>query len=836
MHVCSALWTGPLADELEMTTASAPSTSAGARGHYRRIVEDGAIYAQPFSEGGAAAAGTAPFGTLARKVDGGWLVNGKKIFASLSGAADFYGVLCTEDKPERTMRDTLYLAVPADAPGVTVIGDWDPLGMRGTVVAHAGVQGRASSPTTLQLMPRGLYFQAAASRWPHMFLTLTPTYMGIAQAAYDFTVAVPARRGAGHAAGQAADVPDQADRGRRDARQAGADARSVPGTIAEARVDPSKEERLRAYAAQYTVMENAQRARRAGDPHLRRPVDAQVAAARAPLPRQPLRLADAAVDGRALPRPDRPRDALRAGRERRVTLPSRRWIEATPRVAPDRPALRLRRRWRSATASSPGASPALAAGAARASSAIAPGDRVAGLDATTARTSWRCSSPARGSARSSGAAQLAPRPAGARAASSAMPRRVRSWSPSADPRGAGRARLAGAGWSRAAEARRLAGSSAARGSAAGRRRSDAVLLVYTSGTTGRPKGALLSHSGAGDWNAANAIDGCTTSPSADHVLTVLPMFHVGGLNIQTLPALQGGRHGDPAASASSPARRSPRSRATRPTLTLLVPAVDAGDDRASGLGGRPISRACALVGAGSSVVPRRADRGLPRARRAGDAGLRRDRDRADRERAQPRADARAQGRLGRQAGARTARARRRRRRRRATPADGERGEVLGARAAHRHAGYWRDAAATRAAFAGGWFRTGDIGHRDADGDSSGSTTASSDLIISGGENVYPAELEAVLAAASRASREAAVVGAPRSAWGEVPVAVVGCRQGAGADAREDALALFDGPARALQAPARRDLRRGPADDRAGQGREVQAPRPRARRETCPSSS
>ena len=64
--------------------------------HYRRIVEDGAIYSQPFSEGGAAAAGGVAFGTEAKPVEGGWIVNGKKIFASLSGHADYYGVLCTE--------------------------------------------------------------------------------------------------------------------------------------------------------------------------------------------------------------------------------------------------------------------------------------------------------------------------------------------------------------------------------------------------------------------------------------------------------------------------------------------------------------------------------------------------------------------------------------------------------------------------------------------------------------------------------------------------------------------------------------------------------------------
>jgi alkylation response protein AidB-like acyl-CoA dehydrogenase len=135
MHVCSTLWTGALADDLEMSAKERTEHNARRPAHYRRIVEGGAIYSQPFSEGGAAAAGAAAFGTEAKPVEGGFLVSGKKIFASLSGAADYYGILCTEraEGEQASRRNTLYLAVPADAPGVSVVGDWDPLGMRGTV-------------------------------------------------------------------------------------------------------------------------------------------------------------------------------------------------------------------------------------------------------------------------------------------------------------------------------------------------------------------------------------------------------------------------------------------------------------------------------------------------------------------------------------------------------------------------------------------------------------------------------------------------------------------------------------------------------------------------------
>jgi alkylation response protein AidB-like acyl-CoA dehydrogenase len=255
MHASSALWTGPLADQLEMPAKTRAELETLRAGHYRRIVEDGAIYAQPFSEGSAAAAGKAPFGTTAAKVEGGWVINGKKIFASLSGAANYYGVLCTEEKSEPSMRDTLYIAVPGDAEGLSIVGDWDPLGMRGTV-SRTLLLKDVFVPDAGQLMPRGLYFKAA-SCWPHMFLTLAPTYMGIAQAAYDFTVK--------YLRGEVEGQPPVKRRMYPTKQIAAAEmyirlqqTRALfERTIAEARVNPSKQERLNAYAAQYTIMENS---------------------------------------------------------------------------------------------------------------------------------------------------------------------------------------------------------------------------------------------------------------------------------------------------------------------------------------------------------------------------------------------------------------------------------------------------------------------------------------------------------------------------------------------------------------------------------------------------
>jgi alkylation response protein AidB-like acyl-CoA dehydrogenase len=255
MHACSALWTGPLADDLDMTDEQRAELEKLRAGHYKRIVEKGAIYAQPFSEGSAAAAGRAPFGTLATKAEGGWVINGKKIFASLSGAADYYGILCTEDRADRSVRDTLYMAVPKEAPGLTITGDWDPLGMRGTV-SRTLILKDVFVPDDAQLLPRGLYFKAA-SAWPHMFMTLSPTYMGIAQAAYDFTVQY--LRG---------ETPGQPPIKRRmyPTKQIAvaemyiklAQTRALfERTIDAAKVNPSKQARLDAYATQYTIMENA---------------------------------------------------------------------------------------------------------------------------------------------------------------------------------------------------------------------------------------------------------------------------------------------------------------------------------------------------------------------------------------------------------------------------------------------------------------------------------------------------------------------------------------------------------------------------------------------------
>ena len=255
MHASTTLWIGDMLDGLDLSPEQQAEMESLRTLHYKRIVEDGALYAQTFSEGNLAAAGKSPFGTTAKKVEGGWLLNGRKIFASLSGAATHYGILCTEEKPELSALDTMYIAVPTDSSGFSISGEWDPLGMRGTVSRNLLMKD-VFVPDNAQLMPRGTY-HLAAKNIPHMFMTLSATYVGIAQGAYDFTVQY--MRGENPLAGLSK------------SRQHPAKQYAVAEmyikleqiralfirSIHEIKVNPGKSARLRAYTSQYTTMEGA---------------------------------------------------------------------------------------------------------------------------------------------------------------------------------------------------------------------------------------------------------------------------------------------------------------------------------------------------------------------------------------------------------------------------------------------------------------------------------------------------------------------------------------------------------------------------------------------------
>jgi fatty-acyl-CoA synthase len=103
--------------------------------------------------------------------------------------------------------------------------------------------------------------------------------------------------------------------------------------------------------------------------------------------------------------------------------------------------------------------------------------------------------------------------------------------------------------------------------------------------------------------------------------------------------------------------------------------------------------------------------------------------------------------------------------------------------------YWGNEEATAEALRDGWFHTGDIGYRDAEGFYY-VNERKKDMIISGSENIYPAELEAVLADCAEIA-EAAVVARPDAKWGEVAVAMVVRKPGSRLGP-EEVLALFRG--------------------------------------------
>jgi fatty-acyl-CoA synthase len=299
-----------------------------------------------------------------------------------------------------------------------------------------------------------------------------------------------------------------------------------------------------------------------------------------------------------------------------------------------------------------------------------------------------------------------------------------------------------------------------------------LLIVYTSGTTGRPKGAVLRQE-ALLWNGVMSqhMHGLTSN---DHVLTVLPFFHVGGLNIQTTPALQ---HG---ATVTILPRFTPEAALAavaggRPTLTVLVPATIQAISDHPRWAEADLSSLKA-VSTGSQIVPphlieRLVARGVPVLQvygstetcpiavytrlggdlsRAGSTGL-------------PGLCCEAM--VIDDAGVEQPPE---------TP-----GEIA-VRGPNVFSEYWGNEAATREVLHDGWFRTGDIGRRDADGyffvhD------RKKNMIISGGENIYPAEVERVLLEHPDVA-DCGVIGRPDARWDEVPVAYVIPRAGCRTDA------------------------------------------------------
>jgi fatty-acyl-CoA synthase len=320
---------------------------------------------------------------------------------------------------------------------------------------------------------------------------------------------------------------------------------------------------------------------------------------------------------------------------------------------------------------------------------------------------------------------------------------------------------------------------------------DDVLLAYTSGATGQPKGAVHTSQGmAANIDAAVAVQGLSGHTRA---LAVLPLFHVGGLCIQTLPTLLSG----------GVVILQPRFEAQAwfdavvehaPTTSLLVPAT------MRALIEHPAwptadLRSLRFVNSGSSIVPLPFieafhARGVPVAQvygatETGPVSIA----------LQPEVAMQNVGSVGGPApgvAIRLVDAQGQ-----DAPA-GQAGEVW-VSGANVMRGYHRSS--DSASFDGQWFRSGDLACRDAQGRYS-VVGRSKELIISGGENIYPAEIENLVAAVPCVA-DCVVVGMPDARWGEVPWLAVVVRPGAAQDeplvraSYESRLARFKHPQRVV---------------------------------------
>jgi alkylation response protein AidB-like acyl-CoA dehydrogenase len=193
MHAITMLMMGPLMQGIELPPDVCERHEALSARRYAEVVEQGVFYGQPHSEpveSGSAdqlKVGGRRFGTRAERVDGGYLVNGHKFFVSLAGAAHYYATpaLLVGDSPWEDR--TLYLAIPRDTPGVEFTGEWDPLGMRATVSLDMMLKD-VWVPADAEILPPGV-FAKLYQRQPYLFLSFSATFLGLMQAAYDYTIA-----------------------------------------------------------------------------------------------------------------------------------------------------------------------------------------------------------------------------------------------------------------------------------------------------------------------------------------------------------------------------------------------------------------------------------------------------------------------------------------------------------------------------------------------------------------------------------------------------------------------------------------------------------------------
>ncbi|UDY38030.1 acyl-CoA synthetase [Dermatobacter hominis] len=329
----------------------------------------------------------------------------------------------------------------------------------------------------------------------------------------------------------------------------------------------------------------------------------------------------------------------------------------------------------------------------------------------------------------------------------------------------------GDGWATFEEL--AAAEPAPRAEAAG---SDVHRLMYTSGTTGRPKGVMLTHANLAWKNAAHVAELGFTA--ADVGLACGPLYHVGALDLITTSLISVGattvvhRTFDAAAVVDEIER-------SRVTCVWMAPAMLRAVLDEPDVERRDLSSVRLIIAGGEKLpIPfiDRLERTFPSAWLADAYGLT---ETVSGDTFLDPASTRSKlGSVGRPCpyldlqvwdaeG-------------RPVP-PGERGEVV-LRGPKVFAGYWRDPDATARAFEGGWFHTGDIGVVDADGYVY-IVDRLKDMIISGGENIAGSEVERVLDE-HPAVLEVAVVGRPHERWGEVPVAYVVARPGSAPTADE----------------------------------------------------
>ena len=298
---------------------------------------------------------------------------------------------------------------------------------------------------------------------------------------------------------------------------------------------------------------------------------------------------------------------------------------------------------------------------------------------------------------------------------------------------------------------------------------EVAIIMYTSGTTGRPKGAMLTHGNLWWNNSMNLLTSDTLE--SDVTLVVAPLFHIGGLNVTTLTAFMKGaevvlhRGFDPGRWIEDVVKYKVTTAFAVPAMLLAVshhPAFASSDLSCMRMivcggapvpepllklyakRGLPINQGYGLTETAPMVTFLTSEWGEAKLGSAGRSGFFVDVALMD--------------------------------------ADGKfltepmaRGEVV-ARGPNVMKGYWNKPEATAAAIdAAGWFHTGDVGYFDADGFLYICDRVK-DMVITGGENVYPAEVEAVFYAHPAIS-EIAIIGQPDPKWGEAVVAVAVLKPG-----------------------------------------------------------